>query len=214
MTSNGLRVVLFSTDGRMIEAWTKEFEGVEEVEIFQCELEDVPASDCLVVEGNSFAIMDGEFDIELRLQFPDAQQNVAEVVGSAYYGEIPVGQSVLVPTGDEVFRWLAYTPTVRFPRSITAESVYDAMRVTLLAIKQRNMENLEGQAIADELGEEYDDDIIEVVAIPGFGIDSGVGAFKAAHMMRLAYESVFEREEQAFTTWDEVDPLLKKLNAV
>lgn len=209
---NGLHIVLYTDDELLREAWEKEFGASEGVEIFQGRLEDVPASDCLVAEGNSFGIMDGDADTEIKLQFPDVEQNLSGVVESAYYGEIPVGQSVIIPTGDQVFRFLAYTPTRRFPRNIPTEVVYDAMRATLLAVQAHNMADFEEQAIADELGEQRSEAQIESVAIPGFGSTSGVGAFKTARMMRLAYESVFERDEnESYSSWDDVDAHLKRL---
>lgn len=211
---NGLKLVLYTDDPLMHEAWVKEFADYEEeVEIFLGNLEDVPPCDCLVAEGNSFGIMDSESDTEIRLQFADVEQNLREVVQSAFHGQIPVGQSVIVSTGDQVFRWLAYTPTRRFIRNIPAEVVYDATRATLLAIKDHNMSDFEEQAIADELGEEREDAPIESIALPGFGLTAGVGAFKAAKMMRLAAESVFGGEDEAYDSWDDVDVYLKKLYA-
>jgi O-acetyl-ADP-ribose deacetylase (regulator of RNase III) len=209
---NGFRIVLFSPEDLVCEAWEKEFSDVDEVEIFQGALENVPACDCLGIAGNSFGIMDADADTDIRLQFPDVQQNVQQAITTLYAGEMPVGQSLIVATGDETFRWAAYTPSMRFPRNIPVEQVYDCMRVTLLAIKQHNMTDLEEQAIAEELGEERDENVIESIVIPAFGTSAGVGAFKAARMMRLGYESVFEREPVSYTSWDDVDVYLKKLH--
>ena len=208
---NGLRIVLHTDEDLLREAFEKEFADYEEVEIFQGRLEDVPPCDCLVVDGNSFGILDNEDDTELRIQFPEVQQNLTEIVAAVFCGEIPVGQTVIVPTGDQVFRWLAYTPTMRFPRNIPAEVVYDATRATLLAVKGHNMSDFEEQAIADELGEDRAESLIESIALPGFGTGSGVGAFKAARMMRLGYDSVFAREGESYASWDDVEQYLKKL---
>lgn len=210
---NGLKLVLYTDDDLLREAWEKEFEGYdsEQVEIFSGQLEDVPACDCLVAEGNSFGIMDGETDTEIRLQFPDVGQNLREVVESAYCGEIPVGQSVIIPTGDQVFRFLAYTPTARFRRNIPTEVVYDATRATLLAVKTHNMADFDDQVIAEDLGEEREQSPIESIAMPGFGISAGVGAFKAARMMRLGVESVLGADDTSYDSWDDVEAYLKKL---
>jgi O-acetyl-ADP-ribose deacetylase (regulator of RNase III) len=209
---NGLRLVLHTDDDLLREAWSREFaDYAADVEIFFGPLEDVPACDCLVAEGNSFGIMDSDTDTELVLQFPEVQQNLHDVLVSACHGEIPVGQSVIVPTGDDVFHWLAYTPSMRFPRNIPAELVYDCTRATLLAIEAHNMAEMEAQGIADELGGKHDEHPIESAALPGFGLGAGVGALKVAHLMRLAYESVCVRDSPAPDSWDELDPYLKQI---
>ena len=208
---NGLRITLRTDDDFLREAWAKEFAVYDaDVEVFFGALEDTPPCDCLVAEGNSFGIMESEADTEILLQFPDVQENLTDVIASAYHGEIPVGQSLIVPTGDQVFRWLAYTPSVRFPRNIPAELVYDCTRATLLAVEAHNMNDFDQDAIADELGNLRESNPIESLALPGFGTTSGVGAQKTAHLMRLAYESVFFKRD-SYASWEELDPYLKQI---
>jgi O-acetyl-ADP-ribose deacetylase (regulator of RNase III) len=207
-----MNIVLFTRDEQSANALKEQFEGIDEVEVFHGELEDVPAANCLVAAGNSFGIMDGGLDAAMKTQFPDVQKNVQDAIASNFHGEIPVGQSLIVPSGDEIFPWFAYTPTMRFPRNIPAELVYDSMRGTLLAIKQFNMNSMSEAAIADQAGEDYEPELIESVAIPAFGTKTGgVGAFKAARMMRLAYESIYEYGESFYASWADVEAHLKKL---
>ena len=209
---NGLRLVLHTDDELLSEAWAKEFaDYTADVEIVTGALEDIPACDCLVAEGNSFGIMESEADTEILLQFPEVQQNLHDVIVSAYHGEVPVGQSVVVPTGDESVRFLVYTPSMRFPRNIPAELVYDCTRSALLAIEAHNMANFEEQAIADVLEEQRESSPIESAILPGFGTDSGVGSLAAARLMRLAYESVCQRDSESYESWEELEPYLKQI---
>ena len=208
-----MKVVLFNPSEQLCEAWGKEFHPYgHDVTIFQGKLEDVPQVDCLVAAGNSYGIMNGGLDAAIKLQFPDAQQNVKEAITADYCGEMPVGQSMIVPTYDDTFPWLAYTPTMRFPRNIPAETVYDCMRATLLAVRAWNVQSLTDAAYAESEGEDVEAKTIESIAIPGIGTGTGgVGAFKAAKMMRLGYESIYERDAEAYDEWDQVDQHLKTL---
>lgn len=211
-----MKLTLFDINEQLIQGWEREFEPYrDDVNIFHGALEDVPPADALVAAGNSFGIMDGGLDHAMAVQFPDVVKEVSEGIMAHYYGEIPVGHSIIVPTHDEAksFPWMAYTPTMRFPRQIPAEQVYDAMRGMLLAVRKFNDNQLYEQAIADEAGEEIELSVIESIACPGLGTRSGgVGSFTGAKMMRMAWESIIVYEPKAYTKWEEVEGKLKKLN--
>lgn len=207
-----MNLLLFTDQEQVIEAWEKEFHGYDGVTVYQGALEDIPEADCLVTAGNSFGIMDGGLDAAVKLQFPDAATNVTEAIAANYLGEIPVGQAIIVPTNDEIFRYLGYVPTMRFPRNIPAEAVYDATRAILLEARKFNENELSEEEIADELGEQRETGLIESIALPSFGTRTGgVGAFKAAHMMRMAYDSIYERAPEVYGSWDAVEEHLKRL---
>ena len=215
-----MKIVLFDMNEQITEAWAREFDTMlgDNVRVFHGKLEDVPAADCLVAAGNSFGIMDGGMDAAMALQFPDVVRNVQDAASTEFCGEIPVGQSVIVPTGDDTFRWMAYTPTMRFPRAIAPELVYDAFRAALLAVRKFNSEAMvEAINEAEDQGIDYDDmdvDLIESIACPGLGTNTGqVKPFTAAKMMRLAYESVIIKGAWSYKKWDDVEPWLKKLYA-
>jgi O-acetyl-ADP-ribose deacetylase (regulator of RNase III) len=211
-----MKVVLFAINEQVVEGWGREFHPYgHDVTIVNAPLEDVPACDCLVAAGNGFGIMDGGLDAAMALQFPDVVQNVRDGVATEFYGEMPVGQAMIVPTGDEIFRWLAYTPTMRFPRPIAAELVYDATRAALIEINRFNRDQM--VKALDELGEDDDMDsidppLITSVAIPALGAHTGeVKPFAVAKMMRLAYESIAVKGTGAYEKWDDAEAWLKKL---
>jgi O-acetyl-ADP-ribose deacetylase (regulator of RNase III) len=214
-----VNIVLFDINEQICEAGSASSTDYDNVTVFNGKLEDVPPTDCLVAAGNSFGIMDGGMDAAMAFQFPDVVQNVRDAIGSEFCGEMPVGQSVIVPTGDETVPWMAYTPTMRFPRPIAAELVYDSFRAALLEIKRFNRDQM-----VDALSEMDDDDddadlahvpMIESVACPGLGTNTGqVKPFTAAKMMRMAYESVIVRGSKPYEKWDgEAEEWLKKLYA-
>lgn len=207
-----MQLLLFDMNPQLCEAWEKEFAGYDAVTVHNVQLEDAPAADCLVAAGNSFGIMDGGLDAAMALQFPEVVANVREGIAADYKGEIPVGSSIIVPTGDETFPWMAYTPTMRFPRQIAAELVYDAMRGMLLTVTKWNEELANERMIAEMTGEDQPSQTeIVSIACPGLGtLSGGVGAFTGAKMMRMAWDTIYENKHGG-ESWKEVEGFLSKL---
>jgi O-acetyl-ADP-ribose deacetylase (regulator of RNase III) len=210
-----VKVVLFDINEQICDGWEREFKDYEDVIVFNGPLEDIPAVDCLTAAGNGFGIMDGGMDAAMAFQFPDVVSNVRDGVSAEFYGEMPVGTSMIVPTGDETIPWLAYTPTMRFPRPITGEAVYDSFRAALLAVKRFNRDQM--VEALNELDDDDDLDDLEVpmiksIASPGLGTNTGnVKPFLAAKMMRLAYESIIVKGPSPYEKWDDAEVWLKKL---
>lgn len=208
-----MQLLLWDMNSQLCDAWTKEFSDLRDVSVHNVKLEDAPAADCIVAAGNSFGIMDGGLDAAMAYQFPDVVANIGEGIAAEFYGEIPVGQSLIVPTGDETFPWLCYTPTMRFPRKIAPELVYDAMRGMLMTVMHFNENAIQEQMIAEERGDEPPD-LVEIrsIACPGLGtLSGGVGAFTGAKMMRMAYESIFIKKHEPHRKWEEVEGWLAKM---
>lgn len=202
-----MKILLFDINEHLCEAWRKEFSAYDNVDVHHGALETVPEADCIVAAGNSFGIMDGGLDAAMATQFPEAQKNVSDSIASNFVGELPVGRSVIVATGHSTFPLMAYTPTMRFPRPIAAEVVYDSMRAVLLAVREYNTETE-----IDSIEDDDEPQLIQSIAIPGLGtLSGGVGAFTGARMMRLGYESIYERRAQPYESWPEVEKHLKKL---
>jgi O-acetyl-ADP-ribose deacetylase (regulator of RNase III) len=208
-----MQLLLFDMNAQLCEAWEKEFADYDTVTVHNVMLEDAPAADCLVAAGNSFGIMDGGLDAAMALQFPDVVANVHEGIVSDYKGELPVGSSIIVPTGDETFPWMAYTPTMRYPRKITAELVYDAMRGMLLAVIKWNEDLASEKMIAEMTGEDAParSEIVSI-ACPGLGtLSGGVGAFTGAKMMRMAWDTIYGDEPHGGSDWRDIEGWLAKL---
>lgn len=189
-----VELTLFDIQSHLIEAWTREFgDEYPEVTIIESELDSIEDHDCLVSPSNSFGLMDDGINLAISTMLPTVQSRVQKMVADTYYGEQPVGTSLIVSTGDERFPYIAHTPTMRFPRNIQAEAVYDATRAMLMAV-------MEG------------DEVIETVACPGLGTAGGaVGPNSGARMMRLAYDSIFRRDPEHYASWEEADKHLHKI---
>jgi O-acetyl-ADP-ribose deacetylase (regulator of RNase III) len=152
------------------------FEGIRSVEVSCGDIFDVTA-DAIVSPANSFGFMDGGIDLAYSRRFGwGLQARVREVLHDEHGGELPVGQAIVVATGDEVIRWLVCAPTMRVPDNV-AESVnaYLAMRAALRAVR------------AFDAGAHP----IESVLCPGLATAVGRMPFpRAALQMRAGFDAV------------------------
>lgn len=168
-----LKLILVDLNAELCEGWRIAFAGVENVEVVHGRFEAIPDFDCMVSAANSFGLMDGGVDLAIAKFFgPVLVAHVQQLILKEFAGEQPVGSSMLVATGHEQHRFLAHTPTMRVPKSISGtDNVYLAMRAMLIEVQR-------------EPG-------IRTVACPGLGTLTGrVSARSAAAQMALAYDSV------------------------
>ncbi|MBR0691163.1 macro domain-containing protein [Bradyrhizobium manausense] len=161
----------------VVEAWRVAFADVAEVEV---SLGDIFAreADAILSPANSFGHMDGGIDLLYSRYFGwELQTNLQAVLAEHHYGELPVGQAIVIATGDERFPFLVSAPTMRVPARIDQTvNVYLAFRAALIAVLSHN---------ADA------DVTIQSLLVPGLG--TGIGAMppaRAARQMRLAYDSI------------------------
>lgn len=120
--------------------WKKSFEGFSHVKIVHGKFESIKEYDCLVSPANSFGLMDGGVDLAIRNYFGmRVQYNVQKRIQKEYYGEQPVGTSVIVDTENEDHPFLAHTPTMRVPSDISkTDNVYNAFFAMLRAVANYN----------------------------------------------------------------------------
>jgi O-acetyl-ADP-ribose deacetylase (regulator of RNase III) len=161
----------------VVEAWRAAFADVEDVEV---SLGDIFAheADAILSPANSFGHMDGGIDLLYSRYFGwDLQTNLQTILAEHHYGELPVGQAIVLATGHARFPFLVSAPTMRVPARIDQTvNVYLAFRAALSAVLSHN-------AGADEK--------IQSLLVPGLG--TGVGAMpptRAARQMRLAYNAI------------------------
>jgi O-acetyl-ADP-ribose deacetylase (regulator of RNase III) len=166
----------------MAAAWAEVFGGDEHVEILVGDILDGP-SGAVVSPANSFGCMDGGIDLAYRQFFGmEIQHRVQAKIRTEHYGELPVGQAMVVPTDHSRFPFLIVAPTMRVPDRIAdTVNVYLAFRAALLALVRHNA-----------LGERN----IEKMNSPALG--AGVGAMpigRVARQMHAAYKAVFGPSE-------------------
>lgn len=165
-------LVLCDTQQELARAWRRAFAALPEVQIHLGDLLDMEA-DAYVSPANSYGIMDGGIDAVLSARFPQAEARVQVAIEQGG-GLLPVGQAVVVETGDRDVPYLVCAPTMQVPSRVgQTDNASRAMLALLRAVAQFNA-----------VGE----DVIDTVAAPG--LCTGVGAMEpdtAAHQMAQAY---------------------------
>ncbi len=174
---DGFQLTLIDPIAGLCSAWAEEFAQVDAVEIVNGRFEDVDAYDCIVSPANSFGLMDGGVDLAIVEFFGiELMDRVQRLILERYRGEQPVGTSIIVETGDSKHPYLAHTPTMRVPMSISGtDHVYCAMWAMLVAVWRHNVDGYRA---------------IESVLCPGLGTLTGqVEYSEAARQMALAYRN-------------------------
>lgn len=170
-------IILVDVQKELCEHWENSFSSFPEVKIHHGYFQEVQSYDCLVSPANSFGLMDGGIDLGIRNYFGiKVQYNVQKIIQKQFYGEQPVGTSVIVDTENEYHPFLAHTPTMRVPMNISkTDNVYNAMFAMLRTVANFNKTS------------KYR---INKVLCPGLGTATGgVPLKEAARQMALAYHN-------------------------
>ena len=192
------KLILSAINEDLFEAFKKYFAKLPEVEVVFKPFEQTEF-DCVVSAANSFGLMDGGVDQCITDYFGiQMMKRVQQNVLTEYYGEQPVGTSMIV-RGNADFKfekdsagkikllknkYVAHTPTMRIPMDINKTSyVYSAMKAMLIAVEKHNNQVYD----FNKHNIEHQDTRIDVVVCPGLGTNAGrVPAEEAAKMMSLA----------------------------
>lgn len=157
--------------------------------------------DAIVSPANSFGYMDGGIDLLYSRYFGYGLEEALRArLRDEHYGELPVGQALMVATGHAKIPFLVSAPTMRVPDSISRTvNVYLACRAALIAVRAHN----------ERTGAKP----ITTLLMPGLG--TGVGDMppeRAARQMRLAWDAIIHgygrRERNAGQIWGEQFELL------
>lgn len=165
---------LIAFDLPLYYAWQTAFEGVPNIDVIDGDILEHTA-DAFVSPANSFGYMDGGLDLKYSLHFGwELERNVREVLEADHFGEIPVGQAIIVPTNHEQTPWLISAPTMRVPSNVSETvNAYLAFKAIIQAVLAFNQSEHR----------------INTVLCPGLGTGEGkMPAQQCAKQMREAYD--------------------------
>jgi len=169
-----LTVHLRDLNAGVVKAWEGAFGDTPEVLVSRGDIFEHKA-DAIVSPANSFGYMDGGIDLLYSKYFGwELEANLRALLSERHYGELPVGQAVVLATGHESIPFLVSAPTMRVPMNIGGTvNVYLAFRAALIAVLTHNAGA--GAPITSLL-------------VPGLGGE--VTPERAARQMRLAYNAI------------------------
>jgi O-acetyl-ADP-ribose deacetylase (regulator of RNase III) len=198
------KIHLRDRNPEMATAWKLLWKNHPAVEISSGDIFEVEPTDAIVSPANSFGFMDGGIDGYYSYRWPRVQEELQKFLANHHYGELPVGNAVIIPIphGDENtilpgpwkrqegqpdFKWLISAPTMRIPMDITGTvNAYLAFRAALIALLKHNE--------ANDLEPERQ---ITSILCPGLGTAIGKLEPKvAALQMHMAYKHILEEPLQ------------------
>jgi O-acetyl-ADP-ribose deacetylase (regulator of RNase III) len=173
-----VKIFLSDLSERMADAWRSTFDGYSDVKITCGNIFDLKA-DVIVSPANSFGFMDGGIDLAYSRYFGQSlQNNLQKVIREEYYGELPVGNAVIIKTGNANIKYLISAPTMRIPQDISETvNAYLAFRAALIEVKKFNEKNCNE---------------INSILCPGLGTLTGnMSPMVCAVQMKKAYDLIF-----------------------
>ncbi|WP_199430780.1 macro domain-containing protein [Qaidamihabitans albus] len=177
-------LVLCAVDEPLAEAWRSIPETMSgQVRVHHGSVLDVPAH-AVVSPANSFGWMRGGIDAVYAKAFPGVEQQVRSAVLAYHGGELPIGEAVVVHTGEPAPQWLISAPTMREPgEQLPADTVhpYLAARAVFLLWRDARLEH--GAEVRE---------VVDTIAMPGLGTGvGGVSPATCARQVAAAWEEVF-----------------------
>lgn len=135
-----LEVWLIHPDPLMCAAFEQGFSDLPQVKVVESLFEDLPPHDCFVTAANSMGLMTAGIDAAVvRFHGEKLMERIQARIMNEYLGEQPIGTSMIEPTGNPDYPFVAHTPTMRAPGSIAgSDKVYAATWAALLAVYQHN----------------------------------------------------------------------------
>ena len=130
---------LIAYNSELYDAWNNVFAECPAVTISLGDILTFKA-DAIVSPANSFGYMDGGLDLKYSQFFGwDLEKRLRKLLLEKHYGELPVGQAVIVETEHPAIQYLISAPTMRVPMNV-AETVnaYLAFRAIIQATKAFN----------------------------------------------------------------------------
>ena len=188
-----MKIYLLDRNNTIVECWKDCFKDCEDVEVVCDDFARFMSShdvECVVSPANAFGLMDGGYDLAISKYFGwDLQKKVQKYIIDNYFGEQPVGSSIIVDINDK--QKLIHTPSMRTPSHIKDPMVvYSCMRTCLMLAIKNN---------------------IKSIVIPAFGGECGNVSFSLlAEMMFQAYQQVKNPPKEI--TWEYTRQLNNKIN--
>jgi O-acetyl-ADP-ribose deacetylase (regulator of RNase III) len=175
-------LILCDRSSDLVRAWRQQFSDNLGVKITQGNILTTQA-DAVAVPANSFGYTDGGVDVAISREVFDwkLQDKLMKVIDQQFFGELLVGQALVLPTDSNAIRYAIVAPTMRLPGDVsTSINAYLAMRAILITAELHNRANVGTPSHR-----------IRTLAVPG--LCTGVGKMppnRAAYQMLKAFANL------------------------
>lgn len=183
-----MKVYLRDMNAQLTDAWELFFKNEPDVEISTGDIWNVKA-DAIVSPANSYGFMDGGIDYVYTERFGWGMQDELQAeIATKYYGELPIGQAIVLKLNDPDYKYLISAPTMRVPMNVSGTvNAYLAFRAALISVLEHNRK------------QENKEDRIFSVLCPGLGTMIGkMPVMICAQQMYLAYRLIMKGDNLEF----------------
>lgn len=136
-----MRILVFDKNPSVLAT----FASCQDVDVFHGDLSNLDV-DAVVSPANSFGFMDGGIDHAYSTLFGwKVQADLQDRLALLPFGELLVGQALILPTGYSRIPWLISAPTMRVPKQIFDAN--DVMMATRAAISEATAKGLRSLAL-------------------------------------------------------------------
>lgn len=157
-------------------AWKQYFDAVAAVEVIDGDI-FAQQADAIVSPANSFGYMDGGLDLKISQKLGwGIEGKVRTELELNYFGELPVGNAIIVATDHAQYPFLISAPTMRVPANVSDTiNAYLAFKAIIQAVLNHNKSQQQP---------------ITSILCPGLGSGEGrMAASDCARQMYMAYQT-------------------------
>jgi len=176
-------LVLCAVDEPLAVAWADATASLGgRVRVHRGSVLDIRAQ-AVVSPANSYGWMRGGIDAVYAKAFPEVEQHVRSAILAYHGGELPIGEAVMVPTGEVEPAWLISAPTLREPgQRLPGETVHPYLAARAVFLKWT-----EGSVDQGPIRQ-----LVDTIAMPGLGTGvGGVAPATCAKQVAAAWVEVF-----------------------
>ncbi len=175
--------MLCAVDAPLAAAWTSAAAGFGgAVRVHRGSVLDIGAQ-AVVSPANSHGWMRGGVDALYARAFPGVEQSVRSAVLASYGGDLPIGEAVIVATGEVEPAWLISAPTMREPGERLPEDTVHPYLAARAVFRQWQRGQLDSGPVRAA---------VRTIAMPGLGTGvGGVAPAACARQVAAAWREVF-----------------------
>lgn len=142
MSLSDIKIIIVEKRREISNIILEHFKDIKNVEIVRSDISQTGDTDCIVAGSNSYGLFDCGVDKTINMLIGDIQLLVKQYIENIYYGEQPVGTSIILKTDNSKYRHIAYVPTMRYPHDVSnTHNAYYAFRALLISVINHNRNN-------------------------------------------------------------------------
>ncbi len=171
------KFLLTAPDPLMVAAWRDNFSHDPRFEIRQGPALCTDA-DAWSTASDSHLGMGGGLDRAIIESLPGVYDKAQQILTELYQGFMPVGQAFVIPSGQDVPKWVVLVPTMPYPTPLSSSEPITLAMISLLRVVYRHP-------------------AITRVCVPAYG--TGVGCITPARAAAAMYHAVVSYDQELFS---------------